>query len=94
MQIEDKMSICVASDTIAEASKQIRALKPEAHDAVSQSSVSMMEVRVQPSTTQMQHEEPTSHPKTLSSVSLAESMQSASHSESDRHIAYLWCIIK
>ncbi|XP_036969602.1 KICSTOR complex protein SZT2 isoform X3 [Acanthopagrus latus] len=79
-EIEDKMSILVARDPAAETSEPISVLKPEAHDAVSQSSVSVMEVRVQPSTSQLQHEEPTSHPKTLSSVSLAESLQSASHS--------------
>nr|XP_046248822.1 KICSTOR complex protein SZT2 isoform X2 [Scatophagus argus] len=84
---EDKKSISIAadtsSDTAAEASEPIRPSKPEAHDTVSQSSVSLVGDRGQPSTPQLQPErctEPTSPPKTPSSVSLAESMQSASHS--------------
>ncbi|XP_044054476.1 KICSTOR complex protein SZT2 isoform X4 [Siniperca chuatsi] len=84
---EDKKSISVAadapSDTTAGASEPIRASKPEAHDTVSQSSVSMAGDRGHPSTPQLQTErctESTSPPKTPSSVSLAESMQSASHS--------------
>ncbi|XP_038572782.1 KICSTOR complex protein SZT2-like [Micropterus salmoides] len=84
---EDKTSISVSADascdTTAEASEPIGALKPEAHDAVSQSSISMVGDRGHPSTSQLQTErcpEPTSPPKTPSSVSLAESMQSASHS--------------
>ena len=93
MQIEDKMSILVARDPAAETSEPISVLKPEAHDAVSQSSVSVMEVRVQPSTSQLQHEEPTSHPKTLSSVSLAESLQSASHSEFFFFFVCFWAIL-
>lgn len=88
LQSEDKKSITVAadapSDTTAEASEPIRALKPEAHDMVSQSSFSTVGDGGQPSTPQLQPErcpEATSPPKTPSSVSLAESMQSASHSE-------------
>ncbi|XP_045905666.1 KICSTOR complex protein SZT2 isoform X11 [Micropterus dolomieu] len=84
---EDKTSISVSADascdTTAEASEPIGALKPEAHDAASQSSISMVGDRGHPSTSQLQTErcpEPTSPPKTPSSVSLAESMQSASHS--------------
>ncbi|XP_070764616.1 KICSTOR complex protein SZT2 [Enoplosus armatus] len=84
---EDRKSISVAadapSDATAEASEPIRASKPEAHDTVAQSSVSMAGDRGHPSTPQLQTErcpEPTSPPKTPSSVSLAESMQSASHS--------------
>ncbi|XP_070816668.1 KICSTOR complex protein SZT2 isoform X4 [Chaetodon trifascialis] len=86
-QSEDKKSVSVAgdapSDTTADDSEPIRALKPEAQDTVSQSSFSIGGDRGQPSTPQFQHErctEPTSPPKTPSSVSLAESMQSASHS--------------
>ncbi|XP_076579453.1 SZT2 subunit of KICSTOR complex isoform X1 [Chaetodon auriga] len=86
-QSEDKKSVSVAgdapSDTTADDSEPIRALKPEAQDTVSQSSFSIGGDRGQPSTPQFQPErctEPTSPPKTPSSVSLAESMQSASHS--------------
>ncbi|XP_041790475.1 KICSTOR complex protein SZT2 isoform X2 [Chelmon rostratus] len=86
-QSEDKKSISIAadapSDTSADASEPIRALKPEAHDTVSQSSFSIGGDRGQPSTPLLQPErcaESTSPPKTPSSVSLAESVQSASHS--------------
>ncbi|XP_054872770.1 KICSTOR complex protein SZT2 isoform X6 [Amphiprion ocellaris] len=79
---EDKKSISVAADapcdTTAEASEPVRALKPEADD-----NVSMAGDRGQLSTPQLQTEcctEPNTPPKTPSSVSLAESMQSASHS--------------
>ncbi|KAE8293858.1 KICSTOR complex protein SZT2 [Larimichthys crocea] len=84
---EDKKSISVAADTpsdsTAEASEPARASRPEAPDNVSQSSFSMAADRGQPGTPQLQPErftEPNSPPKTPSSVSLAESMQSASHS--------------
>ncbi|XP_051233683.1 KICSTOR complex protein SZT2 isoform X3 [Dicentrarchus labrax] len=85
---EDKKSISVGgdspSDTTAETSEQVRVLKPDAHDTVSQSSVGMVVGdRGQPGTPQIQTEhgtEPASPPKTPSSVSLAESLQSASHS--------------
>ncbi|XP_023249147.1 KICSTOR complex protein SZT2 [Seriola lalandi dorsalis] len=84
---QDKRSISAAadapSDTTADASEPIRALKPEPDNIVYQSSVSMAGDRGQPSTTQLQTDsciEPTSPPKTPSSVSLAESVQSASHS--------------
>ncbi|XP_039985270.1 KICSTOR complex protein SZT2 isoform X9 [Xiphias gladius] len=87
---EDKKSISVAadapSDTTADASELIRASKPEADDTVYQSSVSMVGERGQPSTPQLQTDcctEPKSPPKTPSSVSLAESMQSASHKMSN-----------
>lgn len=95
LQSEDKKSISAAadapSDSTAEASETIRALRPEAHDTVSQS-LALVVDRGPPSTPQLQTErctEPTSPPKTPSSVSLAESMQSASHSESNRHTSYL-----
>lgn len=82
-QSEDKNSISVTtdtpSDTTADASGPIRASKPEADDCVSQSSGNIVEYRGQPSTDHCT--EPTSPPKTLSSVSLAESTQSTSHSE-------------
>lgn len=88
LQSEDKKSISVAADTpsdsTAEASEPARASRPEAPDNVSQSSFSMAADRGQPGTPQLQPErftEPNSPPKTPSSVSLAESMQSASHSE-------------
>ncbi|KAG8003235.1 KICSTOR complex protein SZT2 [Nibea albiflora] len=84
---EDKKSISVAADTLsdstAEASESARPPRPEAPDNVSQSSFSMAAERGQPGTPQLQPErftEPNSPPKTPSSVSLAESMQSASHS--------------
>ncbi|TMS20033.1 KICSTOR complex protein SZT2 [Larimichthys crocea] len=84
---EDKKSISAAADTpsdsTAEASEPARASRPEAPDNVSQSSFSMAADRGQPGTPQLQPErftEPNSPPKTPSSVSLAESMQSASHS--------------
>ncbi|XP_028260405.1 KICSTOR complex protein SZT2 isoform X9 [Parambassis ranga] len=81
---EDKKSLSVAADapseTTAENNEPIRALKPEADE-----SVSMVLDRSQPSTPQLQTEsstEPSTPPKTPSSVSLAESMQSTSHSGS------------
>ncbi|XP_034562983.1 KICSTOR complex protein SZT2 [Notolabrus celidotus] len=84
---EDKKSIRVStntsSETTAETSEPIRALKPEAYDNVSQGSSCMVEDKGQPSALQLQTEpgaEPASPPKTPSSVSLAESIQSASHS--------------
>ncbi|XP_044217594.1 KICSTOR complex protein SZT2 isoform X5 [Thunnus albacares] len=86
LQGEEK-SISVAADTpadtSAELSEPIRAMKPEAEDTGSQSSVSMVGVTPQSGTPQLQTErctEATSPPKTPSSVSLAESMQSATHS--------------
>lgn len=87
LQSEDKKSVSVAADTAcdtaAEASEPIRALKPEAEDTVSQSSVGMMGERGPLHTERSS--ETTSPPKTPSSVSLAESMQSASHSETSMH---------
>ncbi|XP_041648166.1 KICSTOR complex protein SZT2 isoform X2 [Cheilinus undulatus] len=84
---EDKKSICATadtpSDTAAETSEPVRAQKLETYDTVSQSSLSFVVDRGQPGTLQLQTEsttEPSSPPKTPSSVSLAESMQSASHS--------------
>ncbi|XP_030582788.1 KICSTOR complex protein SZT2 isoform X3 [Archocentrus centrarchus] len=78
---EDKKPVSVAadalSDTTAEAGDSVKALKPEADDAVS-----MLGDRGQPGTPQLQTEsctESSSPPKTPSSVSLAESVQSASH---------------
>ncbi|KAK5930291.1 hypothetical protein CgunFtcFv8_026539 [Champsocephalus gunnari] len=73
---EDRRSISVAAacDTVAESSEPIR----ECEDSVSQCSVSMGAGRGQLQTEPCT--EPTSPPKTPSSVSLAESMQSASHS--------------
>ncbi|XP_070687668.1 KICSTOR complex protein SZT2 [Pempheris klunzingeri] len=80
---EDKKSVSVAADapgdTTAEAGEPIRA----SVDTVPQSSASMVGDRGQPSTPQLQTErctEATSPPKTPSSVSLAESTHSASHS--------------
>ncbi|XP_047442743.1 KICSTOR complex protein SZT2 isoform X6 [Mugil cephalus] len=79
---EDKKSIFAAAealrDTNADTTEPVRALKPEADD-----SVSMSGDRGQTSTPQPMTEcsrEPSSPPKTPSSVSLAESIQSASHS--------------
>ncbi|XP_074524267.1 KICSTOR complex protein SZT2 isoform X2 [Halichoeres trimaculatus] len=84
---EDKRSIRSAantlSETAAETSDPVRALRPEAYDSLSQSSASLVEDKSQPSTLQLQTEpgtESASPPKTPSSVSLAESMQSTSHS--------------
>ncbi|XP_042078063.1 KICSTOR complex protein SZT2 isoform X8 [Haplochromis burtoni] len=79
---EDRKPASVAadalSDTTPDAGESVAALKPEADD-----SVSMVGDRGQPSTPQLQAEsctEASSPPKTPSSVSLAESVQSASHS--------------
>lgn len=87
MQSEDRKPVSVAadavSDTTADAAESVSALKPEADD-----SVSMVGDRGQPSTPQLQAEsctEASSPPKTPSSVSLAESVQSASHSEFHIH---------
>lgn len=87
MQSEDRKPVGVAadavSDTTADAGESVTALKPEADD-----SVSMVGDRGQPSTPQLQAEsctEASSPPKTPSSVSLAESVQSASHSEFHIH---------
>ncbi|KAK5869415.1 hypothetical protein PBY51_024133 [Eleginops maclovinus] len=73
---EDRRSISVAAacDTVAESSEPIR----ESEDSVSQCSISMGAGRGQLNTEPCT--EATSPPKTPSSVSLAESMQSASHS--------------
>ncbi|XP_032381667.1 KICSTOR complex protein SZT2 isoform X2 [Etheostoma spectabile] len=80
LQSEDKKPPSVAVDTpadaAAEAAEPIRGLKPEAEDTVSQNSVSMVTLQLHTD----RCPEPTSPPKTPSSVSLAESMQSASHS--------------
>ncbi|XP_041861304.1 KICSTOR complex protein SZT2 isoform X2 [Melanotaenia boesemani] len=83
-ETEEKKSICPAAcapgDTTAEASEPIRAVKPEADDTVS-----VVGDRCHSSTLQLQTEsctEPSSPQKTASSVSLAESVQSASHSSS------------
>lgn len=87
MQSEDRKPVSVAadalSDTSPDAGESVAALKPEADD-----SVSMVGDRGQPSTPQLQAEsctEASSPPKTPSSVSLAESVQSASHSEFHIH---------
>ncbi|XP_040895618.1 KICSTOR complex protein SZT2 [Toxotes jaculatrix] len=84
---EDKTSISVSadapSDTAADASEPVTTLKPETDDAVDQSSVSTVGDRGQPGNPQPQTDrctEPSSPPKTPSSISLAESTQSASHS--------------
>ena len=91
LQSEDKKSISVAADTAcdtaAEASEPVRALKPEAEDTVSQSSVSMGDRGLLHTE---RSSETTSPPKTPSSVSLAESMQSASHSETSvKNLQYI-----
>lgn len=98
LQGEEK-SISVAADASTEPtelSEPIRATKPEAEDTGSQSSISMAGVTT-PGTPQLHTErctEPTSPPKTPSSVSLAESMQSATHSKSATHIPeLLLCIL-
>lgn len=71
-------------DTAGDASGPIRGSKPEADDCVSQSSGSMVGYRGQTSTDHST--ELASPPKTPSSVSLAESTQSASHSE----LTHIW----
>lgn len=94
-QSEDKKSISVTdtpTDTTADASGPIRAPNPEADDSVSQSSVSIVGDRGQPSNPQLQtdrYTEPTSPPKTPSSVSLAESTQSASHSKCVLYLTHI-----
>ncbi|KAM3619466.1 uncharacterized protein V6R79_008697 [Siganus canaliculatus] len=79
---EDKKSITISAEgseyTAAETSRPMRTVKCEAQDSVSQSSVSLVGDRNQPGSEQCT--ESTSPPKTPSSVSLAESVQSASHS--------------
>ncbi|XP_059197167.1 KICSTOR complex protein SZT2 isoform X2 [Centropristis striata] len=81
---EDKKSLSAAAaadthcDPAAEVSEPVRAVKPEAYDTVSQSSVGTVGDRGQLHSERCT--EPNSPPKTPSSVSLAESMQSASHS--------------
>ncbi|XP_029355137.1 KICSTOR complex protein SZT2 isoform X2 [Echeneis naucrates] len=84
---EDKSSISAAadapSDTTADASEPVRAPKHEADDAVNQKSATILRDCGQPSAPQFQTDcctEPTSSPKILPSVSLAESMPLASHS--------------
>ncbi|XP_067370627.1 KICSTOR complex protein SZT2 isoform X3 [Channa argus] len=84
---EDKKSISVTADTpcdtTLDASGPNRALNAEADETVSQSSVSIVGDRGQLGTPQLQTDrstEPASPPKTPSSVSLAESTQSTSHS--------------
>ncbi|XP_071387127.1 KICSTOR complex protein SZT2 [Centroberyx affinis] len=91
---EEKKSINVAVDAgnepTPEPSEPVKAVKPEAEDTGSQSSVSTVGDRVQPSTPHLQPgtssgstdhcTEPTSPPKNPSAVSLAESVQSATHS--------------
>ncbi|XP_026179162.1 KICSTOR complex protein SZT2 isoform X4 [Mastacembelus armatus] len=82
---EDKKSVSVTADSPSdtEATEPVRAQKPEQDDAISQSSICTAGGKGQPSTPQLQTDhctEPISPPKTPSSVSLAESMQSASHS--------------
>lgn len=101
LQSEDRKSISVAADapgdTTTDACEPIRALRPEADDSVYQSPVSTVGDQGQPSTPQLHTDrcpEPTSPPKTPSSVSLAESMQSASHSESNRHSTDLCIFIQ
>ncbi|XP_078141687.1 SZT2 subunit of KICSTOR complex [Centroberyx gerrardi] len=91
---EEKKSINVAVDAgnepTPEPSEPVKAIKPEAEDTGSQSSVSTVGDRGQPSTPHLQPgtssgstdhcTEPTSPPKNPSAVSLAESVQSATHS--------------
>ncbi|CAJ1064685.1 KICSTOR complex protein SZT2 [Xyrichtys novacula] len=83
---EDKKSLSAAadssSDTTAETSEPTRVLKPEVYDNVSPIPTGVSVDKSQPGTTPLQTEpgtEPSSPPKTPSSVSLAESMQTASH---------------
>ncbi|XP_075935279.1 KICSTOR complex protein SZT2 isoform X5 [Anarhichas minor] len=78
---EDKNPLSASADTPSDPAAE--ALKPEADDAVSQSSASTVGDRGQLCAPQLHTErcaDPTSPPKTPSSISLAESMQSASHS--------------
>ncbi|XP_054479500.1 KICSTOR complex protein SZT2 [Anoplopoma fimbria] len=78
---EDKQSLSAATDTPRDPAAE--GMKPESEDAVSQSSASMSGDRGQPCAPQPHTErctETTSPSKTPSSVSLAESMQLASHS--------------
>ncbi|XP_068449279.1 KICSTOR complex protein SZT2 isoform X2 [Clinocottus analis] len=78
---EDRKFLAAAADGLSDAAAE--ASRPEADDALSQSSVSMLADRGQPFAPQVHAErctDPTTPPKTPSSVSLAESMQSASHS--------------
>ena len=84
LQSEDKRSICLVAeapgDAAAEAIEPVRAVKLEEDDTVN-----VVGGRCPPITLQLQTEcctEPSSPPKMASSVSLAESVQSASHSES------------
>ncbi|XP_040040747.2 SZT2 subunit of KICSTOR complex isoform X2 [Gasterosteus aculeatus] len=74
---EDRKSLSAAADPPSVPAAE--ALKPEADHAESQSSPIMSGDRGHPCAPQL-HTDPTLPPKTPSSVSLAESMQSASHS--------------
>ncbi|XP_029987667.1 KICSTOR complex protein SZT2 isoform X2 [Sphaeramia orbicularis] len=80
---EEKKPVSVAadahSDSTADPSEPIRGGKTEADDTVSQSSTGGLGDRAQPATSQP-HTESSSPPKTPSSVSLAESMHSNTHS--------------
>ncbi|KAG7228911.1 hypothetical protein INR49_008689 [Caranx melampygus] len=81
--IESEDKRLISADTTADVSEPMRAVKPEADDAVYQSSASVGADRGHPRAPQLHTEcstEPTSPHKTPSSVSLAESVQSASHS--------------
>lgn len=86
LQSEDRKSLSAAADPPSVPAAE--ALKPEADHAESQSSPIMSGDRGHPCAPQL-HTDPTLPPKTPSSVSLAESMQSASHSESSRSTAAL-----
>ncbi|KAL6108601.1 szt2 [Pungitius sinensis] len=74
---EDRMSLSTSADPPSDPAAET--LKPEADHMDSQSLPSSSGDQVQPCAPQLQTY-PTLPPKTLSSVSLAESMQSASHS--------------
>lgn len=86
LQTENKMCVSAAaavSDTTAETSESVRAAKA---DTDSQTSINTDGDKGQPSTPQLlpvRCTETLSLPKTSSSISLAESTQSASHSKSE-----------
>ncbi|XP_029004504.1 KICSTOR complex protein SZT2 isoform X3 [Betta splendens] len=83
---EDKKTISVTntpSETTADVTGSIRAVNAEANESVSQSSVNIVWDRDKLSALQTQSDpytDPTSPPKTPSSISLAESSQSVFHS--------------
>ncbi|XP_075901818.1 KICSTOR complex protein SZT2 [Nelusetta ayraudi] len=81
---EDKRSVSVSDDAPPEVNEPIRGQKPEAHDTVPQMSCSTAGDRGQPSAPHchldLSPAGSSSPPKTPPSVSLVESVQSASHS--------------